>query len=195
MLIDNPTCEIVTLVEVDTQPLIVDPRLRLAESKRVTFVFQISRATLIRAGIKLHLFTSCTSALQNYKNLYFDILRALQKRQELISDSDNLKGTNVCLSFFSCQGRCSHGGTERVNRLLMPLSTWLVIHRGNSPPAMPFSPDVAASSHRDMSSSPPPDALQAPRKIVRRHSAAAHGASDPEPAPEELMPRTLPPPP
>jgi hypothetical protein len=100
MLIDHPTCEIVTLVEVDTQPLIIGPSLRLAESKWASsFVFQISRATLIRAGIKLHLFTSCTPALQNYKKLYFDILRALRERQELISDSDNLKGTNVCLWF------------------------------------------------------------------------------------------------
>jgi hypothetical protein len=103
MLIDHPTCEIITLVEVDTQPLIVGPRLRLAESKRASFVFQISRATLIRAGIKLHLFTSCTPALQNYKKVYFDILRALRERQDLISDSDNLKGTNVYLWFHSCQ--------------------------------------------------------------------------------------------
>ncbi|KAH9970011.1 hypothetical protein BGW80DRAFT_1208735, partial [Lactifluus volemus] len=143
----------------------LNSEILLRHSRKIVTLVEISRATLIRAGIKLHLFTSCTPALQNYKKLYFDILRALRERQELISDSDNLK--------------------ERVNRLLMPLSTWLVIHRGNSPPPMPFSPNETASS---MSSSPPPDASQAPGKIVRRHSAAAHGVSDLEPAPEELMP-------
>jgi hypothetical protein len=57
-------------------------------------LFQISRATLTRAGIKLHLFTSCTPTLRNYKTLYFDILRALRERQEVIVNSDNLQGNS-----------------------------------------------------------------------------------------------------
>jgi hypothetical protein len=58
-------------------------------------VFQIARTTLTRAGIKLYSFTSCTPALRNYKALYFDILRALQERQEVIADSENLRGSEI----------------------------------------------------------------------------------------------------
>jgi hypothetical protein len=75
-----------------------DPRRRRAAAERASFVFQISRTTLTRAGLKLHSFTSCVPALRNYKALYFDILRALQERQEAIVDSENLRGSkNVCL--------------------------------------------------------------------------------------------------
>ena len=58
-------------------------------------MFQISRTTLTRAGLRLYSFTSCIPALRNYKALYFDILRALQERQDVIVDSENLKGTNT----------------------------------------------------------------------------------------------------
>jgi hypothetical protein len=46
----------------------------------------------------LHSFTSCIPALRNYKALYFDILRALQERQEAIVDSENLRGSENLLS-------------------------------------------------------------------------------------------------
>jgi len=133
----------------------------LRHGRKIVTLVEISRATLTRAGLKLHLFTSCSSALQNYKTLYFDLLRALRGRRELISNSDNLK--------------------DRVSRLLIPLSTGLVIHPGDSP--LVTSPSVAASSDRDVPSSSPPEAAQAPRKTVRRPSVG-----DPAPAPEELMP-------
>ena len=151
-------------------------------------LFQISRATLTRAGIKLHLFTSCTPALRNYKTLYFDILRALQERQEVIFDSDNLKGS----SYLPCGSHyysCSHVTTDRVSRLLMPLSTWLVIHRKDSPSMVPSS--VPISPNVDTTPSPPPEASNVRTNSVNRPSATAH----PVPAPEELMPRTLPSPP
>jgi hypothetical protein len=70
-----------------------DPRLRRAAAQPASFAFQISRATLTRAGLKLYSFTSCLPALRDYKSLYFDILLALQERQQVIIDSDNLRGT------------------------------------------------------------------------------------------------------
>ena len=76
-----------------------DPRRHRAAAEWVPFVFQISRATLTRAGLKLYSFTSCVPALRNYKALYFDVLRALQERQEAIVDSENLRGSkNLCLA-------------------------------------------------------------------------------------------------
>jgi hypothetical protein len=148
----------------------------------------------MRAGIKLHLFTTCSPALRHYKTLYFDILRALRECQSLISTSDNLRGTDICLvGLIIVAG--SHAAADRVSRLLMPLSTWLVVHRGDSPPVTPLSPSVAASPRRDASSSPPTETSQTPetsqtlRKRIRSPSAAAH--RDPVLAPEELMPRTL----
>lgn len=75
-----------------------DPRRRRAAAEWTSFVFQISRATLTRAGLKLYSFTTCAPALRNYKALYFDILRSLQERQEVIADSENLRGSkNLCL--------------------------------------------------------------------------------------------------
>ena len=148
-------------------------------------MFQISRATLTRAGIKLHLFTSCTPALRNYKTLYFDILRALQERQEVIVNSDDdLKGSSrlPCGTHYCSR---SHVATDRVSRLLMPLSTWLVIHRKDSPSMVPSS--VPVSPNVDMTPSPPPEASKVRTISVNRPSATAH----PMPAPEELMPRTL----
>jgi len=126
----------------------------LLHSRKIVTLVEISRATLTRAGIKLHLFTSCTPTLRNYKTLYFDLLRALRERQEVIVNSDNLQ--------------------DRVNRLLMPLSTWLVIHRRDSPSMVPSGP---MSTNVDTTPSPPPVSANRP-------SATAH----PVPAPEELMP-------
>ncbi|KAI9450817.1 hypothetical protein BJY52DRAFT_1300843 [Lactarius psammicola] len=134
----------------------------LRHSRKIVTLVEISRATLTRAGLKLHLFTSCTPALRNYKTVYFDILRALQERQEVIVNSDDLK--------------------DRVSRLLLPLSTWLVIHRKDSPSMVPSS--VPVSPNVDTTPSPPPEASKVRTISVNRPSAIAH----PVPAPEELMP-------
>ncbi|KAI0298474.1 hypothetical protein B0F90DRAFT_705314 [Multifurca ochricompacta] len=118
---------------------LLSSEILLQHSRKVVTLVEISRATLSRAGIKLHLFTSCSPALLNYKTLYFDILRALRERQDVIVNNDNLKGGKhlPCGSHYY---RHSHAATDRVSRLLMPLSTWLVIHRrGESPPAVPAS--------------------------------------------------------
>ena len=159
-----------------------DPRRRRAAAERASFAFQISRTTLTRAGLKLHSFTSCVPALRNYKALYFDILRALQERQEVIVDSEILRGSKT-LPCRSHDSHRSHAATDRVSRLLMPLSTWLVIHQGDS------SFSATESSDRDTT---PPLRLETshtPGKSIRprRLSATAH----PVTAPEELMPRTL----
>jgi hypothetical protein len=58
-------------------------------------MFQISRVTLTRAGLKLYPLSSCIPALRNYKAVYFDILRALQERQDVIVDCDNLRGSKA----------------------------------------------------------------------------------------------------
>ena len=80
----------------------------------------------------------------------------------------------------------SHVATDRVSRLLMPLSTRLVIHHGDPSSATPFPP-------LDRDATPPlPTAtfhLQHKNSFpIRRPPAAAHPATA---APEELMPRTL----
>ncbi|KAH9037459.1 hypothetical protein EDB85DRAFT_1936206 [Lactarius pseudohatsudake] len=134
----------------------------LQHSRKIVTLVEISRATLTRAGLKLHLFTSCAPALRNYKTLYFDLLRALRERQEVIVNSDDLK--------------------DRVNRLLMPLSTWLVIHRKDSPSMVPSS--VPVSPNVDTMTSPSTEASKVRTISVNRPSATAH----PVPAPEELMP-------
>jgi hypothetical protein len=70
----------------------------------------------------------------------------------------------------------------------MPLSAWLVIHQGDSSTTRRFS--APASPDRD-TTPPHPETPQLPRKSFpsRRHSGPPH----PVMAPEELMPRTLPP--
>jgi hypothetical protein len=84
----------------------------------------------------------------------------------------------------------SHAATDRVSRLLMPLSTWLVIHKEDSTSTTPFSNPT--SLNRDVT--PPPTSpdmfhLQHGKSShIRRPPATAHSTTA---APEELMPRTL----
>jgi hypothetical protein len=86
----------------------------------------------------------------------------------------------------------SHAATDRVTRLLMPLSTWLVIHKEDSTPTTPFS--NPASLNRDMTlppTSPEMFHLQHGKSShipSRRPTATTHSTTA---APEELMPRTL----
>ncbi|KAH9984301.1 hypothetical protein BJV77DRAFT_199546 [Russula vinacea] len=138
----------------------------LRHNRKIVTLVEISRATLSRAGLKLYSFTSCVPALRNYKTLYFDILRALRERQDVIVDCDNLR--------------------DRVSRLLMPLSTWLVIHQGDASSATPFS--TPASLNRDATPPLPPEKFQLQHRKsshIQRPPATAQPATA---APEELMP-------
>lgn len=139
----------------------------LRHNRKIVTLVEISRATLTRAGLKLYPFASCIPALRNYKAVYFDILRALQKRQDVIVDCDNLR--------------------DRVSRLLMPLSTWLVIHKEDSTSATPFS--NPASLNRDVTTPPTPPEMfhlqHGKSSPIRRPPPAAHSTTA---APEELMP-------
>ena len=84
----------------------------------------------------------------------------------------------------------SHVATDRVSRLVMPLSTWLVIQKQDSTSATPFS--NPASLNRDMTippTSPEMFHLQHEKPShIRRPPATTHSTTA---APEELMPRTL----
>lgn len=84
----------------------------------------------------------------------------------------------------------SHVATDRVSRLLMPLSTWLVIHKDDSTSTTPFS--NPASLNRDMTlppTSPEMFHLQHGKSShIRRPPATTHSTTA---AAEELMPRTL----
>ncbi|EIW76629.1 hypothetical protein CONPUDRAFT_146455 [Coniophora puteana RWD-64-598 SS2] len=84
--------------------------------KRLIALMEIARSTLTRAGVKLHLFTSCPEHLLAYKSQYFKLLLLLQYHRP----------------HFAPELRA------RLHRLLLPLSTRLVIHR-KSDPSDPFS--------------------------------------------------------
>ncbi|KAH0834184.1 hypothetical protein J3R83DRAFT_11496 [Lanmaoa asiatica] len=73
---------------------------------------KVARTTLNRAGVKLHLFTSCPPKFQPYKSAYFKIL-VLIIRQNQDQFPTELQG--------------------RVDRLLLPLTTQLVIWRNHDP--------------------------------------------------------------
>ncbi|KAG8215396.1 hypothetical protein J3R82DRAFT_8997 [Butyriboletus roseoflavus] len=73
---------------------------------------KVARTTLNRAGVKLHLFTSCPLKFQPYKSAYFKML-VLIIRQNQDQFSTELQG--------------------RVDRLLLPLTTQLVIWRNHDP--------------------------------------------------------------
>ncbi|KAF8487459.1 hypothetical protein DFH94DRAFT_706499 [Russula ochroleuca] len=139
----------------------------LRHNRKIVTLVEISRATLTRAGLKLYSFTSCVPALRNYKTQYFDILRALRERQDVIVDCDNLR--------------------DRVSRLLMPLSTWLVIHQGDASSATPFS--TPASLNRDATPPLPPETFHLQHRksshIRRPPATTTHPATA---AAEELMP-------
>ncbi|EGO02998.1 hypothetical protein SERLA73DRAFT_70471 [Serpula lacrymans var. lacrymans S7.3] len=89
--------------------LLTCSRLALSEFKRhgkkIIALMEIARTTLTRAGLKLHLFTSCSASFLPYKSVYFKLLLLLRfKRNNFTAD---LQG--------------------RLKRLLLPLSTRLVI--------------------------------------------------------------------
>ncbi|KAH7911260.1 hypothetical protein BJ138DRAFT_944968 [Hygrophoropsis aurantiaca] len=79
--------------------------------RKIIALTEIARTTLTRAGLKLHLFTSCSSSLLPFKSVYFKLLLVLQRHRHE----------------FSPELRA------RVGRLILPLSTQLVIQCRNDP--------------------------------------------------------------
>ncbi|KAI0052400.1 hypothetical protein FA95DRAFT_1675101 [Auriscalpium vulgare] len=129
------------------------------QCKKVVTLAEISRATLSRVGIKLHLFTSCPPVLQQFKSLYFDILRALRERLDVFVGA-NLK--------------------DRVKRLLLPLSSWMVIRRADGPPAsarVQTRPARPSASPYHLAAVPFPRADQS----TQRRSSPALATSMPPP--------------
>jgi len=80
--------------------------------RKLLAMMEAARTTLNRAGVKLHLFTSCPSKFQPYKSAYFKML-VLIIRQNQDRFPPDLQG--------------------RVDRLLLPLTTQLVIWRNRDP--------------------------------------------------------------
>ncbi|KAI9463470.1 hypothetical protein HD554DRAFT_2222602 [Boletus coccyginus] len=80
--------------------------------RKLLATMEVARTTLNQAGVKLHLFTSCPPKYQPYKSAYFRML-ALIIRQNQDQFSTELQG--------------------RVARLLLPLTTQLVIWRNHDP--------------------------------------------------------------
>ncbi|KAH7882686.1 hypothetical protein F5I97DRAFT_1907561 [Phlebopus sp. FC_14] len=79
--------------------------------RKILAMTEAARMTLNHAGLKLHLFTSCSPKFQPFKSAYFKMLVLVcQHRHEF---QPELQG--------------------RVNRLLLPLTTRLVIFRNNDP--------------------------------------------------------------
>ncbi|KAF8439800.1 hypothetical protein L210DRAFT_867479 [Boletus edulis BED1] len=84
-------------------------------ARKLLALMEVARTTLNRAGVKLHLFTSCPPKYQPYKSAYFRLL-VLIIRQNQDQFPTELQG----------KGR-------RVDRLLLPLTTQLVIWRSHDP--------------------------------------------------------------
>ncbi|KAN0080331.1 hypothetical protein V8E55_009897 [Tylopilus felleus] len=80
--------------------------------RKLLAIMEVARTTLNRAGVKLHLFTSCPPKYQPHKSAYFKIL-VLIIRQHQDQFLTELQG--------------------RVDRLLLPLTTQLVIRRNHDP--------------------------------------------------------------
>ncbi|KIJ64273.1 hypothetical protein HYDPIDRAFT_28709 [Hydnomerulius pinastri MD-312] len=80
--------------------------------RKILAMIEVARTTLNRAGLKLHLFTSCTPKYQPLKSAYFKMLVLLVRRHRDEFHPD-LRG--------------------RVDRLLLPLTTRLVIGRNSDP--------------------------------------------------------------
>ena len=90
----------------------------------------MARTTLNRAGMKLHLFTSCPPKFQPYKSAYFKML-VLMIRQNQDQFPTELQGRGC----FRMSTDLIHLGIflGRVDRLLLPLTTQLVIGRNHDP--------------------------------------------------------------
>ncbi|KAG9310849.1 hypothetical protein JVU11DRAFT_8704 [Chiua virens] len=95
--------------------------------RKLLAMMEVARSTLNRAGVKLHLFTSCPPKHQPYKSAYFKMLILIvrQNRDQFLVD---LQG--------------------RVERLLLPLSTQLVIWRDCDPYAQLGIADLMKNTNR-----------------------------------------------
>lgn len=88
----------------------------------------MARTTLNRVGVKLHLFTSCPPKFQPYKSAYFKILVLIVRQNQYLFPTE-LQGSivdHVILFIFIFS-------LGRVDRLLLPLTTQLVIWRNHDP--------------------------------------------------------------
>ncbi|VDC04841.1 unnamed protein product [Peniophora sp. CBMAI 1063] len=123
------------------------------QARKIITLIEIARSTLTRGGLKLHSFASCPPALTFHKQAYFMLLEALRDRRHLIDDN-TLK--------------------ERAARLLLPLSSGLVIRRR--------SMSVTSDGR-----TPPPDEIgsDAESQTLRRTAAPARRLP---PAPPLAMP-------
>ncbi|KAH7927184.1 hypothetical protein BV22DRAFT_1111228 [Leucogyrophana mollusca] len=79
--------------------------------RKIIALAEIARATLTRAGLKLHLFTSCSPSFLPFKSAYFKLLLVLRcHRNDFVPEL-----------------------RARTGRLILPLSTRLVIRCKNDP--------------------------------------------------------------
>lgn len=79
--------------------------------RKLLAIVEVARMTLTQVGLKLHLFTSCSAKYQPFKSAYFKMLVLLrQHREEFPAEL-----------------------LERVDRLLLPLTTRLVICHNSDP--------------------------------------------------------------
>ncbi|KZV70538.1 hypothetical protein PENSPDRAFT_651419 [Peniophora sp. CONT] len=139
------------------------------QARKIITLIEIARSTLTRAGLKLHSFASCPPALTSHKEAYFSLLEALKYRRQHIDDN-TLK--------------------ERAARLLLPLSSGLVIRRrstsvtsdGRTPPPDETGSDAEPQGLRRTAAPPrrlppaPPLAMPPPSALP-----SAKDATPPEP--------------
>lgn len=106
--------------------------------RKLLAIIEVARMTLTRAGLKLHLFTSCSPKQQPFKSAYFKMLVLLREHREFFPV--DLLG--------------------RVDRLLLPLSTRLVICHNSDPYAQLGIADSMKKLATTTHLKPPP--VQAP---------------------------------
>ncbi|KAI0092279.1 hypothetical protein BDY19DRAFT_590580 [Irpex rosettiformis] len=86
----------------------LQPRDVARHARKIVALIEISRQTLLHAGLRLYHFATCPSSLAQHKSCFFDLLRMLKKQRCLFDQSD-------------------HELRERIDRLLLPLSSNLRI--------------------------------------------------------------------
>ncbi|EIM84395.1 uncharacterized protein STEHIDRAFT_148460 [Stereum hirsutum FP-91666 SS1] len=127
--------------------------------RKIITLVEIARGTLVRAGVKLHTFTSCSPPLQPLKSEYFAILRVLKERHRDIVDRK-----------------------DRANKLLLALDSWLIIRRCSSS-SEPSSPIMGASVSASIWPPPPPTPVSTTEAVLDQTKRTPSSR-----APAELMP-------
>jgi len=79
-------------------------------SEQIISLMELAGTTLVRAGIRLHLFTSCETTLLPYKSIYYDLLGVLRHNRHDIEI----------------------GLRDRMSRLLFALDTRFLVSHGDS---------------------------------------------------------------